>query len=59
MDVNFSADGLNASNINPILGVIIYAIEGFPISDEHCREDKFPGTVCYYYEIKLLNSAIW
>jgi hypothetical protein len=57
MDVKVSKDGLIASNIDRRLGVILYAKEGFPISGEHCREDNFPGTICFYYEVKMLKSA--
>jgi hypothetical protein len=56
--VTISEDGLNASNINR-MGVIIYAMEGFQISGEHCRKDNFPGTICYYYEVKILKKELW
>jgi hypothetical protein len=59
MDVKVSDDGTNASKIDRRLRVILNAMEGFPISGEHCREDNFPGTICYYYEVKILNSAPW
>jgi hypothetical protein len=60
MEVKVSEDGLIASNITySTLGEILYAMEGFQISGEHCREYNFPGTICYYYEVKFLNAALW
>jgi hypothetical protein len=29
-------------------------MKGFPISGEHFREGNFPGTLCYYFEVKQL-----
>jgi hypothetical protein len=59
MDVKVSEDGLNASHNIDGVARIVYSMEGFPISGEYCRKDNFPGTVCYYYEVKIWNSARW
>jgi hypothetical protein len=29
----------------------VFAMKAFNIRGEHCRMDKFPGTIVYYYEI--------
>jgi hypothetical protein len=34
----------------------IYAEKGFPISVADCRADGFPGTICYYFEVKTLSG---
>jgi hypothetical protein len=46
-----AADGLNV--INKVSRPTIFAVEPFPISGPHCRVDEFPGTICYYYEVKV------
>jgi hypothetical protein len=34
----------------------IYAEKAFTINGRHCRkDDKFPGTICYYYEVTNMS----
>jgi hypothetical protein len=46
-----SEDGLIASN-NTSGWKNVYAEKEFPISIADCRKEGFPGTICYYYEVK-------
>jgi hypothetical protein len=55
-DVTISEDGLIASN-NTTGWKYIFAEKGFPISVANCRTDGFPGTICYYYEVKSLSKG--
>jgi hypothetical protein len=50
-NVTISEDGLIAGN-NTNGTQHIYAEKGFPISVADCRADGFPGTICYYFEVK-------
>jgi hypothetical protein len=50
-NVTISEDGLNASK-DRNGRQHVYAKNGFPISVAECRSDDFPGTICYYYEVK-------
>jgi hypothetical protein len=52
MDATISAKGIGIKG-KPGWNENVYAIKGFPISDPDCRADNFPGTICYYYEVKL------
>ena len=57
--ITFSNGGLNANVNNSNEWLEIYAEKGFPISVADCRKDHFPGTILYYYEVKILTSALW
>jgi hypothetical protein len=50
-----SGDGLRACSSD--IMTYIYAEKGFPISGKHYRVDSFPGTIIYYYEVKLLYKS--
>jgi hypothetical protein len=59
-EITISNCGLNASrNPNGFLFQNVYAEKGFPISGQNSREDNFPGTILYYYEIKISKSELW
>jgi hypothetical protein len=46
-----AADGLSVSK--EIFGrQNVFAVQPFPTSGPHCRMDEFPGTICYYNEVK-------
>jgi hypothetical protein len=51
-------DGLSARN-NTNERQHIYAEKGFPITVAGCRTDGFPGTICYYYEVKSQSYSKW
>jgi hypothetical protein len=53
-NVAISEDGLFASNTSGWKR--IFAEKGFPISVADCRMDDFPGTICYYYEVKSTSE---
>jgi hypothetical protein len=55
-DVTISEDGLHVSNKNTNRLQYIYAEKGFPISVADCRTDGFPGTICYYFEVKTKSE---
>jgi hypothetical protein len=50
-----STDGLYVSSI--FSRTNIYAEKGFAITGKHARADSFPGTIIYYYEVKLLSKS--
>jgi hypothetical protein len=61
-EIIISNGGVNAiKNTNGFQFQNVYAVaeKGFPISVADCRMDHFPGTICYYYEVKILKSALW
>jgi hypothetical protein len=59
-DVTISEDGLVASmNTNTNGWRNAYADKGFPISVVECRADDFPGTICYYFEVKSHSQSKW
>jgi hypothetical protein len=59
-EITISNGGLNASkNTNGWQFRNVYAEKVFPISGEHSREDNFPGTILYYYEVKISKSKRW
>jgi hypothetical protein len=45
-----AADGLSVNIRNGFPNV--FAVQPFLISGPLCRADEFPGTICYYYEVK-------
>jgi hypothetical protein len=58
MGISISTGGLVA-NKNISGWQNIYAEKGFPLSVADCRKDDFPGTICYYYEVKILKAVPW
>jgi hypothetical protein len=38
-------------------GKNIFAKKGFTISGKRSQADNFPGTIIYYYEVKLLSES--
>jgi hypothetical protein len=53
-----SANGLEAVN-NKDEWLNVFAVKGFPICVEHSREDNFPGTIVYYFEVMEMKSAFF
>jgi hypothetical protein len=57
-EATISPDGQNASN--PGKGWLnVFAEQGFPLSEEVSREDHFPGTILYYYEVVQTCPSKW
>jgi hypothetical protein len=54
-NVTISQNGLNVSN-NTNEWQDVFAVQTFLISGPQCRMDEFPGTILYYYEVKVGNS---
>jgi hypothetical protein len=55
--IKISLDGLKAvSNSSADERQYVYAEQGFPISVQHCRSDHFPGTILYYFEVKVVKT---
>jgi hypothetical protein len=52
MAVTVSSDGIRVCNRTDAWKNLC-SMKGFPISGEHFRENQFPGTICYYYEVKV------
>jgi hypothetical protein len=57
-EVTISPDGQNVSN--PGRGWLnVFAEQGFPLAEEVSREDHFPGTILYYYEVVQTCPSKW
>jgi hypothetical protein len=52
-------DGLTAANASIKEAVNVSAMEGFPIAAELCRNDEYPGTIVYYFEVTNLSTDWW
>jgi hypothetical protein len=55
--VKISSDGLKAKNINQNEWHYVFAKKGFAVSGVHSRPDNYPGTILYYFEVKLIQMT--
>jgi hypothetical protein len=37
----------------------VFALERFGISAAQCRQDFYPGTILYYFEVTRMSSSNW